>query len=97
MVIASEPLADNVPNLPAWIAATSMRSEPTMFGWREDVNPQASIDCITDLYQQAGITNPLKEIACAEVYVPFSWVEPIWLEGSRRQGMEVIHERHHQP
>ena len=30
--------------------------------------------------EQAGITNPLEEIDCAEVYVPFSWYEPMWLE-----------------
>jgi len=27
-----------------------------------------------------GITNPLKEIDAAEIYVPFSWFEPMWLE-----------------
>jgi acetyl-CoA C-acetyltransferase len=28
-----------------------------------------------------GITDPLRQIDCAELYVPFSWFEPIWLEG----------------
>ena len=32
------------------------------------------------LWKQAGITNPLEEIDCAEIYVPFSWFEPMWLE-----------------
>ena len=32
------------------------------------------------LYQQAGITNPRAEIDVAEIYVPFSWFEPMWLE-----------------
>jgi len=81
MVISNEELAMKAPNKPAWIAATAVRSEPTMFAWREEVNPQANKDCVADLYQQAGISNPLKQIDCAEVYVPFSWVEPIWLEG----------------
>ncbi len=26
------------------------------------------------------MTNPLKEIDVAEVYVPFSWYEPMWME-----------------
>ena len=29
---------------------------------------------------QAGIQNPFNEIDCAEIYVPFSWYEPMWLE-----------------
>jgi len=31
-------------------------------------------------FRWAGITNPLKEIDAAEIYVPFSWFEPMWLE-----------------
>lgn len=80
MVISNEELADQAPNPPAWIHATAMRSEPTMFAWREEVNPVACVACVEDLYQQAGITNPLEEIDCAEVYVPFSWTEPMFLE-----------------
>ncbi|MCT7294527.1 thiolase domain-containing protein, partial [Rhodococcus sp. PAE-6] len=30
--------------------------------------------------KQAGITDPLGEIDCAEIYVPVSWFEPMWLE-----------------
>jgi acetyl-CoA C-acetyltransferase len=33
------------------------------------------------LYDAAGITNPRKQIDVAEIYVPFSWYEPMWLEG----------------
>ena len=36
--------------------------------------------CATDVYAQAGITDPRREIDCAEIYVPFSWFEPMWLE-----------------
>jgi acetyl-CoA C-acetyltransferase len=32
------------------------------------------------LWRQAGITSPLDEIDVAEIYVPFSWYEPMWLE-----------------
>jgi acetyl-CoA C-acetyltransferase len=57
-----------------------MRSEPTMFAGRNLVDPQAGRDCAKDLYAQAGITNPREEIDVAELYVPFSWFEPMWLE-----------------
>jgi len=65
---------------PAWIHGAAMRSEPTMFSGRDQVDPQASRTCVADLYRQAGITDPMSEIDCAEVYVPFSWFEPMWLE-----------------
>ncbi|NIU06915.1 MAG: thiolase domain-containing protein, partial [Gammaproteobacteria bacterium] len=31
-------------------------------------------------YQQAGIQDPQTEIDCAELYVPFSWYEAMWVE-----------------
>jgi acetyl-CoA C-acetyltransferase len=65
---------------PAWVRATSMRSEPTMFAGRDEVNPRAGQECAADLYAQAGITDPRREIDVAEVYVPFSWFEPMWME-----------------
>ena len=34
-----------------------------------------------DVYRQAGITDPKAQIDVAELYVPFSWYEPMWLEG----------------
>lgn len=80
MVIANEELADKAPNPPAWIAGTAMRSEPTMYAWREEVSPEAGKLCAQDVYHQAGIKNPLQDIDCAEIYVPFSWYEPMWLE-----------------
>jgi acetyl-CoA C-acetyltransferase len=33
------------------------------------------------VYDAAGITNPRDQIDIAELYVPFSWYEPMWLEG----------------
>jgi acetyl-CoA C-acetyltransferase len=64
----------------AWIHATSMRTEPTMFSGKDHVNPQAGADAAAALWRQAGITDPLAEIDVAEIYVPFSWFEPMWLE-----------------
>ncbi|MET0159228.1 MAG: thiolase domain-containing protein [Acidimicrobiales bacterium] len=79
MVLADEATGDASPN-PAWLHGSSLRSEATMAAGRDHVNPQAGRDCAADLYQQAGITNPRQQIDLAEVYVPFSWYEPMWLE-----------------
>jgi acetyl-CoA C-acetyltransferase len=32
------------------------------------------------VFGQAGVTNPREQIDCIEMYVPFSWYEPMWLE-----------------
>lgn len=64
----------------AWIHATAMRTEPTWFSGRNQVSPQAGRDAAAALWAEAGITNPIEEIDCAEIYVPFSWFEPMWLE-----------------
>ncbi len=66
---------------PAWILGSAVRSEPSSFPGRDPVRPQAAADCSADLFAQAGITRPLEQIDCAELYVPFSWYEPMWLEG----------------
>jgi acetyl-CoA C-acetyltransferase len=58
----------------------AVRSEGTLSAGRDEVNPQGGQDCASDIYKQAGILNPKDEIDCAEIYVPFSWYEPMWLE-----------------
>jgi len=65
---------------PAWVLATAVRSEPFQFPGRDPVRPAGAVDCATDVYRQAGITNPRQQLDCAELYVPFSWYEPMWLE-----------------
>lgn len=79
LVIADEDVAAASPN-PAWVHGTVMRSEPTSAAERDQVNPQAGREAAATLWKQAGITDPLAEIDAAEVYVPFSWFEPMWME-----------------
>ena len=79
MVLTNEAGGDRAA-APAWVHGTAMRSEPTMFAGRDAVNPQAGKDCVADLYAQAGITDPRRDIDMAEIYVPFSWYEPMWME-----------------
>ena len=66
---------------PAWVLATAVRSELSTFPGRDAVRPQAGVDCAHDVYRQAGITDPHHQVDVAELYVPFSWYEPMWLEG----------------
>ncbi len=47
---------------------------------RDPVLPFGGIQCARDVYRQAGITDPRRQIDCVEMYVPFSWFEPMWLE-----------------
>jgi acetyl-CoA C-acetyltransferase len=80
MVLASENAAKLSPRSPAWVRGTAVRSEPAMFAGRDQVDPRAGRDCAADVYKQAGITDPRRQVDAAELYVPFSWFEPMWLE-----------------
>jgi acetyl-CoA C-acetyltransferase len=80
MVLASESVASRASGPVAWVKGTAMRSEPTMSANRDTVLPRGGSECAADVYAQAGITDPRKEVDCVEMYVPFSWFEPMWLE-----------------
>src|SRR5262249_59835261 len=51
----------------AWIRATSMRTEPTMFAGKDHVNPRAGADGAAAVWRQAGITDPCRASAGAHV------------------------------
>ena len=97
MVIADESLVKESPQKPAWIRGNAMRSEPNTFPWRDEVNPEAGQSCAKEVYAQAGIHSPRKELDVAEVYVPFSWYEPMWIENlgfsELHQGWKLVEER----
>jgi len=84
MVLASERAAEAAHAAtgrpPAWVHGAAMRSEPMGMSGRDSVDPRAGRDCAADVYRQAGVTEPRRQFAAAEVYVPFSWYEPMWLE-----------------
>ena len=94
MVLTNEAGAARAPHPPAWVWATAMRSEPVIAYGRDQVNPRAGRDCAADVYRQAGITDPRRQIDVAEVYVPFSWYEPMWLENlgfaAESQGWRLV-------
>ena len=80
MVLVDEDTADTLDTPVAWVHGTAVRSEPTIGAGRDRVNPWAGRACAEALYREAGIGDPRREIDCAEIYVPFSWFEPMWLE-----------------
>ena len=83
MVLGDETIGDEAAAAgrnPAWIHGMAFRSEPAMAAGRDQVNPQAGQDCAADVYRQAGITHPRKDVDLVECYVPFSWYEPMWME-----------------
>jgi acetyl-CoA C-acetyltransferase len=80
LVLTNEEQAKRAPNPPAWILGTAVRSEPIGMAGRDEVNPRAGRDCAAEVYRKAGVTEPRSQIDCMEIYVPFSWYEPMWLE-----------------
>ncbi|AMU22825.1 Possible lipid carrier protein or keto acyl-COA thiolase [Mycobacteroides abscessus subsp. bolletii] len=83
IVVGDEETADrriNEGHAVAWVHATALRTEPLDYTGRDRVNPQAGRDAAAALWKDAGITSPIDEIDAAEIYVPFSWFEPMWLE-----------------
>jgi acetyl-CoA C-acetyltransferase len=80
MVLAGEGALSRGAHPPAWVHSIAMRSEPTQFAGQEKINPVAGRECAKELYRKAGISDPRKQIDVAEIYVPFSWFEPMWME-----------------
>ena len=87
VVLTDEAGAKKASAPPAWVKATSVRSELGTFPGRDPVRPQAGVDCSADLYRSAGVTDPRRDFDVAEIYVPFSWYEPMWLEGHDIAGL----------
>lgn len=81
MVVTNAAGAKRAPRPPAWVISHAKRTEFAVFPGRDPIKPAAGVECAKALYQKARITDPRRQIDCAELYVPFSWFEPMWLEG----------------
>jgi acetyl-CoA C-acetyltransferase len=96
LVLTDEAGGDRASKPPAWMLGGAMRSEPTMFAGRDQVSPQGGKDCSADVYRQAGIDDPRRDVDVAEIYVPFSWYEPMWLENlgfaAEGEGWKLVEE-----
>jgi acetyl-CoA C-acetyltransferase len=65
---------------PAWVHACAVRTEPPVSPQHDNVNPACGQDCARAVYRQAGIEDPLRDLDVAELFVPYSWMEPLLLE-----------------
>jgi acetyl-CoA C-acetyltransferase len=79
---------------PAWVLGCAVRSEPAVSPWHDNVDPRAGRDCAAAVYRQAGIADPAREIDVAELFVPYSWLEPVIMENldlaERNAGWRLI-------
>ncbi len=71
--------------IPAWIQTgrarrAAAKRPPFSGGLRSLADGHGQRVTAAALWRQAGITVPLDEIDVAEIYVPFSWYEPVGLE-----------------
>ncbi|HEY7106173.1 MAG TPA: thiolase domain-containing protein [Acidimicrobiia bacterium] len=65
---------------PAWVLGHATRTEPPVSPWHDNVDPRAGRDCAAEVYRQAGIADPPRDLDVAELFVPYSWMEPVLLE-----------------
>jgi acetyl-CoA C-acetyltransferase len=80
LVISNEDEAKKGPRKPAWIKGAASYAEAMWVPGRDQVSPRAGKVCAKHVYDKAGITDPWNDIQTAEIYVPFSWFEAMWLE-----------------
>jgi len=65
---------------PAWVHGCASRTEPSVSPAHDSVDPRCGRDCARQVYQQAGISDPGRDLDLAELFVPYSWMEPLLLE-----------------
>ncbi len=80
LIVASEDAARRGPRKPAWVKAGASFAEAMWIPGRNQVDPRVGRVCAKHVYGAAGITDPWNQIDTAEIYVPFSWFEAMWLE-----------------
>ncbi len=81
IIIANEELVAKCRTKPVWVKGVAHCCEDYLLGDRNLANPIALSDAAKRAYAMAGIKNPAEEIDVAEVLEPFSYMEPLWLEG----------------
>jgi len=81
VIIANETVAAKAKAKPVWIKGVAHCCEDYLLGDRDLADPVALKEAAKRAYAMAGIANPLEEIDVAEVLEPFSYMEPLWLEG----------------
>ena len=82
LIVASEKIANKKsPNKPAWFKALATRhDQPFNADLPLLIKMRSLTDAAKEVYAQAGITNPLKELDVAELYEPCTFAELSWYE-----------------
>ena len=81
IIIVNEEIAGKCKKKPVWVKGVSHCCEEYFLGDRDLANPVALKAAASRAYAMAGIKNPLEDISVAEILEPFSYMEPLWLEG----------------
>ncbi len=83
VIFASEATAKKLCDRPAWVHASVVRHDFAYLGDLEWTRLQTLESASSLAYKYAGITNPLKELDVAELYMPCStcgvkWMDSLW-------------------
>jgi len=81
IIIANEEIAARTKKKPVWVKGVAHCCEEYLLGDQRLSDPVALKDAARRAYAMAGITDPMAQIDVAEVLEPFSYMEPLWLEG----------------
>jgi acetyl-CoA C-acetyltransferase len=65
---------------PAWVHGCAARTEPPVSPRHDSVDPRCGRDCARAVYRQAGLAEPVRDLDVAELFIPYSWMEPLLLE-----------------
>lgn len=80
VIMASEEAAKKLKGPKAWIKGVGYCGEQAFFGEGDKVVWKSAINAAKSAYEQAGISNPLKELDVAEIYNPFTFQEMLFYE-----------------
>jgi acetyl-CoA C-acetyltransferase len=79
LVITSEAAAAGARHV-AWVHGCCIRTEPPISPLHDNVDPRCGRECAAAVYRAAGIADPVRELDVAELFIPYSWMEPILLD-----------------
>jgi acetyl-CoA C-acetyltransferase len=80
MIFASPAVANGREDV-AWVRGAATVAEALFSPGRDLLRPPSLTVCADRVYAQAGIVDPERELDVAEIYEPFSWIEPLLYEG----------------
>ena len=82
IIIATEKKASSFCERPAWIEAAATRHQQPYIGdiERRLTTMETLRDVASEVYEKAGISNPLHDLDVAEIYEPVTYAELAWYE-----------------